>query len=51
MRDVTEKKQAEAKVHRQAFYDLLTGLLNRAFLDTYRPKVLAQGDRQQTQGR
>jgi len=49
VRDITEKKQAEAKMHRQAFYDQLTGLPNRAFLDTYLPKVLAQADRQQTQ--
>ncbi|PZU96654.1 MAG: hypothetical protein DCF32_21445 [Leptolyngbya sp.] len=49
VRDITEKKQAEAKIHRQAFYDQLTGLPNRAFLDTYLPKVLAQAERQQTQ--
>ncbi len=49
VRDITEKKQAEAKIHRQAFYDQLTGLPNRAFLDTYLPKMLAQADRQQTQ--
>jgi diguanylate cyclase (GGDEF)-like protein/PAS domain S-box-containing protein len=49
VRDITEKKQAEAKMRRQAFYDQLTGLPNRAFLDTYLPKVLAQADRQQTQ--
>lgn len=49
VRDITEKKQAEAKIHYQAFYDQLTGLPNRAFLDTYLPKVLAQADRQQTQ--
>lgn len=49
VRDITEKKQAEAKMHRQAFYDQLTGLPNRAFLDTYLPKVLAQANRQQSQ--
>ncbi|MBD2110069.1 diguanylate cyclase [Nodosilinea sp. FACHB-13] len=49
VRDITEKKQAEARIHYQAFYDRLTGLPNRAFLDTYLPKVLAQADRQQTQ--
>ncbi|MBD2233355.1 sensor domain-containing diguanylate cyclase [Phormidium tenue] len=49
VRDITEKKQAEAKIHHQAFYDRLTGLPNRAFLDTYLPKVLAQAERQQTQ--
>lgn len=49
LRDITAKKRAEAKIHRQAFYDQLTGLPNRAFLDTYLPKVLAQADRQNTQ--
>lgn len=49
VRDITEKKQAEAKIHYQAFYDQLTGLPNRAFLDAYLPKVLAQADRQQSQ--
>ncbi|MEP0928461.1 MULTISPECIES: sensor domain-containing diguanylate cyclase [Cyanophyceae] len=48
VRDITEKKQAEAKIHHQAFYDRLTELPNRAFLDTYLPKVLAQAKRQQT---
>lgn len=49
VRDITERKQAEAKIHYQAFYDQLTELPNRAFLDTYLPKVLAQAKRQQTQ--
>lgn len=49
VRDITEKKRVEAKIHRQAFYDQLTGLPNRAFLDIYLPKVLAQADRQQAQ--
>lgn len=49
IRDITEKKQVEAKIRRQAFYDQLTQLPNRAFLDTYLPKVLAQAKRQQTQ--
>ena len=49
VRDITEKKQAEAKMRRQAFYDQLTQIPNRAFLDTYLPKVLAQARRQRTQ--
>ncbi|MBW4462512.1 MAG: diguanylate cyclase [Nodosilinea sp. WJT8-NPBG4] len=49
VRDITEKKQDEARIHHQAFYDRLTGLPNRTFLDTYLPKALAQADRQQTQ--
>jgi diguanylate cyclase (GGDEF)-like protein/PAS domain S-box-containing protein len=46
LRDITRQKQAEAKIHRQAFYDALTGLPNRALLETYFPKALAQAQRQ-----
>lgn len=46
LRDITRQKQAEAKIHRQAFYDPLTGLPNRALLETYFPKVQAQAQRQ-----
>jgi diguanylate cyclase (GGDEF)-like protein len=49
VRDITQQKQAEAKIHHQAFYDALTGLPNRALLDTYLPKVLAQAKRHETQ--
>ena len=49
VRDITQQKQAEAKIHRQAYYDQLTGLPNRAFLDTYLPKALAQAQRHNTQ--
>ncbi|NKI35188.1 EAL domain-containing protein [Wenzhouxiangella sp. XN79A] len=31
--DITERKEAEAQVHRLAHYDILTGLPNRAMLD------------------
>lgn len=48
VRDITEKKRVEAQICQQAFYDRLTGLPNRAFLDAYLPKVLAQAQRQQT---
>jgi len=49
LRDITQQKEAEAKIHRQAFYDSLTDLPNRALLDTYLPKILAQAQRQKTQ--
>lgn len=49
IRDITQQKQAEAKIHQQAFYDQLTGLPNRAFFDAYLPKILAQAERQHTQ--
>ncbi len=48
IRDITQQKQAEAKIHHQAFYDSLTNLPNRALLDTYLPKVLAQAKRNGT---
>jgi len=46
LRDITRQKQAEAKIYQQAFYDPLTGLPNRALLETYFPKALAQAQRQ-----
>ena len=49
IRDITEKKRVEAQIRHQAFYDQLTDLPNRAFLDAYLPKVLAQAKRQQNQ--
>ena len=49
IRDITEQKQAEAKIHRQAFYDALTGLPNRAMLDTYLPKMISQAQRNEDQ--
>jgi diguanylate cyclase (GGDEF)-like protein/PAS domain S-box-containing protein len=48
-RDITEQKAAEAKIYHQAFYDPLTGLPNRALLDVYLPKTLAQAQRQNMQ--
>lgn len=48
IRDITQQKQAEAKIHRQAFYDGLTDLPNRALLNTYLPKMLAQAKRNGT---
>ncbi|MGB3203339.1 MAG: diguanylate cyclase [Nodosilinea sp.] len=49
LRDITQQKEAEAKTYHQAFYDLLTELPNRALLDTYLPKTLAQAQRKNTQ--
>lgn len=46
LRDITQQKEAEAKIHHQAFYDPLTNLPNRALLDTYLPKTLSQAQRQ-----
>jgi diguanylate cyclase (GGDEF)-like protein/PAS domain S-box-containing protein len=48
-RDITQQKVAEAKIHRQAFYDSLTELPNRALLEIYLPKTLAQAQRQNMQ--
>ena len=49
VRDITQQKQIEAKIHHQAFYDQLTGLPNRTSLDSHLLRVLAQADRQNTQ--
>lgn len=49
LRDITQQKEAEAKIYRQAFYDPLTELPNRALLDIYLPKTLAQAQRQKMQ--
>lgn len=48
IRDITQRKQAEAKIYYQAFYDQLTGLPNRAFFKTYLAKALAQAERHDT---
>lgn len=47
--DITRQKQAEAQIQYQACHDALTGLPNRALLDTFLPKTLAQAQRHQTQ--
>jgi diguanylate cyclase (GGDEF)-like protein/PAS domain S-box-containing protein len=49
IRDITQQKRVEAKIHHQAFHDSLTDLPNRALLDTYLPKALAQAKRHNTQ--
>lgn len=43
--DITEKKRAEAEIHRLAFYDTLTGLPNRALLLERMAQALATSRR------
>jgi diguanylate cyclase (GGDEF)-like protein/PAS domain S-box-containing protein len=47
-KDVTERKQAEATVHFQAYHDLLTGLPNRALFRDHLGLMLAQAKRNQS---
>lgn len=49
LRDITQRKQAEAVIHHKAFYDALTGLPNRILFDDRLPLALAQAQRQQDQ--
>ncbi|MDA0268074.1 MAG: diguanylate cyclase [Cyanobacteria bacterium] len=49
IRDITQQKAAEVKIYRQAFYDPLTELPNRALLDIYLSKTLAQAQRHNRQ--
>ena len=44
-RDVSERKAAEAKIHRLAFYDALTDLPNRAWLMEHLAQALADNAR------
>ncbi len=43
--DITERKQAEARIRQLAFYDPLTGLPNRYTLEQYLPKAAARARR------
>ena len=48
--DITEKKRAEAEIHRLAFYDTLTGLPNRALLLDRLQQALASSARSKRGG-
>lgn len=48
--DVTERKQAEAEIHRLAFYDPLTGLANRRLLHDRLAQAFAKSARQRSHG-
>lgn len=48
--DVTEKKQAEARIHQLAFYDDLTGLPNRRLFEDRIGQALATASRSQQYG-
>jgi predicted signal transduction protein with EAL and GGDEF domain/FixJ family two-component response regulator len=42
VRDITQRKQAEARIHRLAYFDVLTGLPNREWLSDYLTQSLQQ---------
>lgn len=42
VRDITEQRQAEAKIHRLAYFDALTGLPNRLLLREHLEEILPQ---------
>jgi len=44
-RDITERKQAEQKIHELAFFDMLTGLPNRRMLDDRMTYAIAASKR------
>jgi diguanylate cyclase (GGDEF)-like protein/PAS domain S-box-containing protein len=48
--DITRRKQAEAEIHRLAFYDPLTGLANRRLLYDRLHQAFAKSTRQQSHG-
>ena len=48
--DLTERKNAEAQIYRLAYYDVLTGLPNRAMLYTLLRQALLEAKRNQTHG-
>ncbi|HTY48446.1 MAG TPA: EAL domain-containing protein [Steroidobacteraceae bacterium] len=42
VRDITERKQTEARIHRLAYHDPLTGLPNRAWIGEHLERALAE---------
>ncbi len=50
LEDITEKKRAEAEIHRLAFYDTLTGLPNRALLQDRLQQTLVTSSRNKRGG-
>jgi diguanylate cyclase (GGDEF)-like protein/PAS domain S-box-containing protein len=41
-KDITEQKRAQEQIHRMAFYDSLTGLPNRSYLNKYMSELVLQ---------
>lgn len=48
--DISKRKEAEAHIQKLAHYDTLTGLCNRASLESRLGQVLAMAQREQTSG-
>jgi predicted signal transduction protein with EAL and GGDEF domain/CheY-like chemotaxis protein len=46
VRDITQRKDAEARIHRLAYFDALTGLPNREWLGDYLSQSLAEARHQ-----
>ncbi len=46
--DITERKRAEETIRRMAYYDILTGLPNRALFDDRLAVAISQADREET---
>jgi diguanylate cyclase (GGDEF)-like protein len=47
LRDITQRKQAEERIHRLAYHDVLTGLPNREWLSEYLSRSLVEASREQ----
>jgi diguanylate cyclase (GGDEF)-like protein len=48
VRDITERKQTEAHIHRLAYFDALTGLPNREWIGDYLSNALADAARSES---